>query len=40
MENLSDLVKTLRAIQDLHPTNAAGDPSYGINMARLGWNFY
>ncbi|MDI9509623.1 MAG: extracellular solute-binding protein [Clostridiales bacterium] len=32
MENLSDLVKTLRAIQDLHPTNAAGDPSYGITL--------
>ncbi|HKM00155.1 MAG TPA: sugar ABC transporter substrate-binding protein [Mobilitalea sp.] len=32
MNNLSDLVKTLRAIQDLHPTNAAGDPSYGITM--------
>lgn len=32
MKNLSDLVKTLRAIQDLHPTNAAGDPSYGITL--------
>jgi multiple sugar transport system substrate-binding protein/putative aldouronate transport system substrate-binding protein len=32
MNNLSDLVKTLRAIQDLHPTNASGDPSYGITL--------
>ncbi len=32
MNNLSDLVKTLRAIQDLHPTNANGDPSYGITL--------
>ncbi|MGB4660911.1 MAG: sugar ABC transporter substrate-binding protein [Mobilitalea sp.] len=32
MNNLSDLVKTLRAIQDKHPTNAAGDPSYGITL--------
>ena len=32
MNNLSDLVKTLRAIQDLHPTNAKGDPSYGITL--------
>lgn len=32
MKNLSDLVKTLRAIQDLHPTNANGDPSYGITL--------
>ena len=32
MNNLSDLVTTLRAIQDLHPTNAAGDPSYGITL--------
>jgi len=32
MNDLSDLVKTLRAIQDLHPTNADGDPSYGITM--------
>ncbi|MDF2544988.1 MAG: hypothetical protein K0S47_4706, partial [Herbinix sp.] len=32
MNNLSDLVKTLRAIQDKHPTNANGDPSYGITL--------
>ena len=32
MNNLSDLVKTLRAIQDLHPTNANGDSSYGITL--------
>ncbi len=32
MKNLSDLVKTLRAMQDKHPTNAAGDPSYGITL--------
>jgi multiple sugar transport system substrate-binding protein/putative aldouronate transport system substrate-binding protein len=32
MNNLSDLVKTLRSIQDLHPTNANGDPSYGITL--------
>lgn len=32
MNSLSDLVKTLRAIQDKHPTNASGDPSYGITL--------
>ncbi len=32
LNNLSDLVKTLRAIQDKHPTNANGDPSYGITL--------
>lgn len=32
IKNLSDLVTTLKAIQDLHPTNAAGDPSYGITL--------
>ncbi len=32
INNLSDLVKTLRAMQDLHPTNAAGDSSYGITL--------
>ncbi len=32
VNNLSDLVKTLRAIQDKHPTNATGDPSYGITL--------
>lgn len=32
MNNLSDLVKALRAIQDRHPTNANGDPSYGITL--------
>jgi len=32
MKDLSDLVKTLRAIQDKHPTNEAGDPSYGITL--------
>ncbi len=32
MATLSDLVKTLRAIQDKHPTNANGDPSYGITL--------
>lgn len=32
LNNLSDLVKCLRAIQDLHPTNANGDPSYGITL--------
>lgn len=32
IKNLSDLVKTLRAMQDLHPTNAAGDSSYGITL--------
>ncbi len=32
VNNLSDLVKTLRAIQDKHPTNANGDPSYGITL--------
>jgi putative aldouronate transport system substrate-binding protein len=32
LNNLSDLVKALRAIQDLHPTNANGDPSYGITL--------
>ena len=32
MENLSDLVSLLRTIQDNHPTNEAGDPSYGITL--------
>jgi multiple sugar transport system substrate-binding protein/putative aldouronate transport system substrate-binding protein len=32
INNLSDLVKTLRAIQDKHPTNEDGEPSYGITM--------
>lgn len=32
MKNLTDLVSTLRAMQDKHPTNAAGDPSYGITL--------
>lgn len=32
LNNLSDLVKALRAIQDKHPTNANGDPSYGITL--------
>lgn len=32
LNNLSDLVKALRDMQDLHPTNAAGDPSYGITL--------
>ncbi len=32
MKNLKDLVSVLRAIQDKHPTNAAGDPSYGITL--------
>ena len=32
MATLSDLVKALRAIQDKHPTNANGDPSYGITL--------
>ena len=34
MKNLSDLVTTLRTIQDQHPKNAAGDPSYGITLWR------
>lgn len=32
MKNLTDLVAVLRQIQDKHPTNAAGDPSYGITL--------
>ena len=32
MKNLTDLVATLKAIQEKHPTNAAGDPSYGITL--------
>jgi multiple sugar transport system substrate-binding protein/putative aldouronate transport system substrate-binding protein len=32
MNNLSDLVKTLRAMQDKHPTNPEGEPSYGITL--------
>lgn len=32
MENLSDLVAVLREIQDNHPTNEAGDASYGITL--------
>ena len=32
MENLSDLVAVLREIQDNHPANEAGDPSYGITL--------
>lgn len=29
---LSDLVSALKAMQDNHPTNEAGDPSYGITL--------
>ncbi|MDR1705781.1 MAG: sugar ABC transporter substrate-binding protein [Clostridiales bacterium] len=32
MENLTDLIAALKAIQDNHPTNEAGDPSYGITL--------
>lgn len=32
LNNLSDLVKALRAMQDKHPTNENGDPSYGITL--------
>ncbi|MDR0898547.1 MAG: sugar ABC transporter substrate-binding protein [Oscillospiraceae bacterium] len=32
LANLTDLIGALKAIQDLHPTNAAGDPSYGITL--------
>lgn len=32
LKNLSDLVQTLKKIQELHPTNASGDPSYGITL--------
>lgn len=32
LNNLSDMVQALRDIQDLHPTNENGDPSYGITM--------
>lgn len=32
LANLTDLVACLKAIQDLHPTNASGDPSYGITL--------
>ncbi len=32
LENLNDLVDLLRTIQDNHPTNEAGDPSYGITL--------
>jgi len=32
MKNLTDLVSTLKAIQDMHPTNEDGDPSYGITL--------
>lgn len=32
MKNLTDLISTLKAIQDKHPKNAAGDPSYGITL--------
>ncbi len=32
LKNLSDLVQALRDMQDLHPTNANGDPSYGITL--------
>ncbi len=32
LEDLSDLVSLLRTIQDNHPTNEAGDPSYGITL--------
>lgn len=32
LNNLSDLVQLLRDIQDKHPTNANGDPSYGITL--------
>ncbi len=32
LNNLSDLVSALKAMQDLHPTNEAGDASYGITL--------
>ncbi|MDR0929378.1 MAG: ABC transporter substrate-binding protein, partial [Oscillospiraceae bacterium] len=32
LANLTDLIAALKAIQELHPTNAAGDPSYGITL--------
>ncbi len=32
MADLSDLVSVLRQIQDNHPTNESGDPSYGITL--------
>lgn len=32
MKNLADLVSTLRLMQDKFPTNAEGDPSYGITL--------
>jgi putative aldouronate transport system substrate-binding protein len=32
LENLSDLVEALKAMQEKHPTNEAGDPSYGITL--------
>ncbi len=32
IKNLSDLVAALKAMQEKHPTNAAGDASYGITL--------
>lgn len=32
LQTLSDLVGALREMQDKHPTNEAGDPSYGITL--------
>ena len=32
MKDLKELVATLKKIQDKHPVNAAGDPSYGITL--------
>lgn len=32
LNNLNDLIDALAAMQELHPTNANGDPSYGITL--------
>ena len=32
LNNLNDLIEALAAMQELHPTNAKGDPSYGITL--------
>ena len=32
IENLDDLLDALKKIQDLHPTNEAGDPAYALSL--------
>jgi multiple sugar transport system substrate-binding protein/putative aldouronate transport system substrate-binding protein len=32
LKNLTDLIAALKQMQDNHPTNEAGDPSYGITL--------